>query len=152
MISTEKPGTPQDLALEHHGVLGMRWGHRKEGTAKIGRRAANRKAKETFIRRNPSSRKQAAAIRIARASTQHDIAKFANAPRRSQKRKDLRKVALRNPDRATALRITRGEKVVLGLIAVGLPGPGTVGVAVGTTAQVAVRRHIERKQARGGYG
>lgn len=148
MISTEKPGTPQDLALEHHGVLGMRWGHRKEG----GGRAANTRAKEAFIRKNPSSRKQASAIRIARASTHLDITKYANAPRRSQKRKDLRKVTLRNPDRATALRLTRGEKVVAAIIAVGLPGVGTAAVGSTVGTQVAVRRHIERKQARGGYG
>jgi len=153
VISTEKPGTPQDLALEHHGVLGMRWGHRREGTAQIGRRAANRKAKESFIRKNPTSDRQAKAIRTARAKSQLDLTRYTNQPRGTSKAKkqSLKKVYLNNPDRATALRMTRGEKVVLGLIAVGLPGPGTVGVAVGATAQVAVRRHVERKQARGGY-
>lgn len=150
MISTEKPGTPQDLALEHHGVLGQRWGHRKEGTAKIGRRAANLNAKEAFVRKNPTSSKQAAAIRIARASTLHDRAKYENAPR-GQKRKDLKKVFLNNPDRATSLRITRGEKIVLGVLAIGVPGIGTAAVAGTVGTQVAVRRHIERKQARGGY-
>lgn len=153
MISTEKPGTPQDLALEHHGVLGMRWGHRKEGSSQIGRRAANRKAKESFVRKNPTSDRQAKAIRVARAKTQLDYAKLANQPRGTSKAKkqSLKKVYLNNPDRATALRMTRGEKVVLGILAVGVPGVGTASVAAVAGTQVAVRRHIERKQARGGY-
>lgn len=152
MISTEKPGTPQELALEHHGVLGMRWGHRKSESS-MGGRAANRRAKEAFVRKNPTSDRQAKAIRTARARSNLDLAKLSNQPRGTSKAKKqaLKKVYLNNPDRATALRMSRGEKVVLGILAVGLPGVGTASVAAVAGTQVAVRRHIERKQARGGY-
>lgn len=42
MITTEKPGTPEELL--HYGVKGMKWGVRKERSASDQARSARRKA------------------------------------------------------------------------------------------------------------
>lgn len=150
MISTEKPGTPQDLALEHHGVLGMRWGHRKSGSSSGGgRRAANRQANSTFNRKNPTSADRSRAILRARAATNSDFTK-AITEKTTPKAKKASQVYLNNPDRATALRMTRGEKVLAVVLSVGVP-PAAPAIAGYAGSQVLIRKHIERKQARGGY-
>ena len=68
-------------------------------------------------------------------------------------RKKAKLIYLKDPDRATALRITRGEKVVLGILA-GVTAPTVIvpaAIGVGVGAQYLQRKHIEKKQARGGY-
>jgi hypothetical protein len=128
-IAIEKPGTPEDLV--HVGVKGMKWGVRKsQGTRE-------------FHQKFPTSHKRAAEIRRARISTAATRQAFKDE-RNSEKRKQLKDIHLSNPDRATALRLTRGEKVVLALLgsttAVGGIG---LGVAGGTAVRVGMRRKIE---------
>lgn len=127
MIVAEKPGTPAEV-LEHHGVKGQKWG----------------------VRKHTTSAQRTVSIRRARAQSFKESEEFRTAPRGSAARKRAKKVWLNNPDRATQLRMTRGEKVVLGILGLAIP-PAGVGIAVGATARVATRKHIERKQARGGY-
>lgn len=99
--------------LAHHGVKGQKWGVRRA-------RAASRR--EAFNRQNPSKRKRDAAIERARVET-----KFGNPSK---------------AERAASLRLTSGEKTVLGILAIS--GIGTLPIAAIVTGRVAVRRHIEK--------
>jgi hypothetical protein len=157
-VSVEKPGSPADI-LEHFGTKGMKWGVRKSVDTAIGTKTAGRKkpltANQRFNRQNPTSRQKAQAIRTARASTELDRTKFVNEPK-GPKRVELKKAYLKNPDRATALRMTRGEKAVTALVTVGLI-PATAGisvpaVALGGAAQIGIRKNIERRQAKRAFG
>lgn len=141
-VSVEKPGTPAEL--NHHGVLGMKWGVSSRSSAS-----------RAFARKNPSSRSKAVDIRRARAAQHVKLTKYADQKLGSPERKSAKLVYLKSPDRATSLRMTRGEKVVTGILAVGTAAP-TLGVApavigLATTGRFAERKFIERKQARGGY-
>jgi hypothetical protein len=143
-VSVDKPGTPGELVeLAHHGVKGMKWGTRKSGSE------INRESNRRLIRKAPTSRDRAQEIRKARARSNLKFQNYADAPNKATKAK-LKKVYLKDPDRATGLRLTRGEKVVAGILLGS--GVATVPIAVGLGVQVGVRRHIQKKQARGGYG
>ena len=133
MISVEKPGSPTEV-LEHHGTKGMKWGVRQE-----------------FRARNPTSGQKADAIRLARAKSNVKLQKATKIKGGSSAQvKAARLTFLRDPDRATALRMTRGEKVAAAIVAGVIP-PAAPFIGIGVTGQYAVRRHIEKKQARGGY-
>lgn len=134
MLAVEKPGSPLEIleTLNHSGVKGMRWGVRKSS--------------QDFARKHPTGRQRADAIYRARAAQIKRNTDFATE-RDPAKRANLKKAFLNNPDRVTALRMTRGEKVVFTLLGIAVP-PAGVGLAVGSAARVAVRRSIEKKQSR----
>lgn len=121
-VSVEKPGSPEDV-LEHFGKKGMKWGHRK---AKI-------TSADIIGARVRSSQQQFKAL----------------AEKDPKKRANLQKAYLKNPDRATALRMTKGEKVTLGLIAgiFAVPTAGIVpaGIGIGVGVQRLQRRSAEKK-------
>jgi hypothetical protein len=133
MISIEKPGSPSEIL--HYGKKGMKWGVRTAPKTSAGRTQA---------------------IQRARAGQIGTRTHYATEARGSAARAKAKKVHLNNPDRATALRLSRGEKVTLGIIAgvLAVPSAGIVpaAIGVGVGANVLQRRHIEKKQARGGYG
>lgn len=133
MTTSEKSPTPAELY--HHGVLGMKWGHRKKATGTEIRSARKRLAvkqqqinvkldKITTTKRGTAERKNA----IADANKAHNA-------------------YLKDPDRVVAVRMTRGEKAVALLFA----GP-TAGVSLASiAASSAASRRIEQKQNTGGY-
>jgi len=130
VISTEKPGSPAELV--HFGVKGMQWGvHKTQGT-------------RDFYAKNPTSKQRTEKITKARESTHKTKKAYKSEKRGTEKRADLKKVHLSNPDRATALRLTRGEKVVFGLINT-LPGvpPLTAAAQVYVVGSVGKRRALE---------
>ena len=135
MIPTEKPGTPEELA--HYGVKGMKWGVRRQT-----RRQANADFKKKFS----TAEARRTEIMRARASVARDKANVDFAPTLAA-RKAANQVYLNNPDRATALRLTRGEKVVTAILAGAVP-PATIPIAVGVAARSQVRRNIQAQQAR----
>lgn len=138
MISVEKPGSPTEI-LEHHGTKGMKWGVR------------NKSSDSSFNKANPTSRDKATAIYRARARS--DTRHTTYVTSKGAERKKAKLIYLNHPDRATALRMTRGEKIVVAVLA-GAFAPTVVVPAAAATSvggQRLMRRHVERKQARGGY-
>lgn len=122
MLSVEKPGTPAEI-LEHHGTKGMKWGVRKSS--------------REFAGRFPTSAARTREIHRARTSVGKSRKKMETAAGgNTAKYNKARRAYLNNPDRATAQRMTRGEKVVAGLLYTMAPIPlvplATAGV-VGTT-------------------
>jgi len=131
VISTEKPGSPAELV--HFGVMGMQWGvHKTQGT-------------RDFYAKNPTSKQRTKEIVKARESAQKTKKAYKKEKRGSEERADLKKVHLSNPDRPTSLRLTRGEKVVVGLLNVtpGLNVASSVATWVAIGAQ-GKRRAVEK--------
>ena len=152
MISVEKPGSPEEI-LEHVGVKGMKWGVRKAVDKSIGTKTAGRKpssykkSKPSFRKKFPTGRTRAAEIVRARAS----VAKTEKAYKSEKnfaKKNRLHAAHLNNPDRATALRMTRGEKFIYSVFATVLSPTVVVPAAVAgyTGTRYAMRKDIERKQ------
>jgi hypothetical protein len=145
-VSVEKPGSPTDI-LEHFGTKGMKWGVRSESRSSG--------SKPSFRKQFPTSSARTAEIHRARASTQADYIKMLGE-KNPAKREKLVKTYLKNPDRATAERVTRGEKAVIGILAgaFAVPTAGAApAAAIGYTGTgLAIRKTIERRQRRGAYG
>jgi 2'-5' RNA ligase len=121
--------------LFHHGVKGQKWGVRKKGKPS---------SSDVTVAR---AKQNARAAEANRAFTKSVTAR--DKETRTQAKKDyqqLNEVFLNHPDRLTALRMTKGEKVVLGLIAVGIPGLGTAAAAGAAGGNVASRKLVERAQ------
>ena len=143
MISVEKPGSPAEI-LEHHGVKGQKWGVRRKSSSSGG--------SDSFKKKFPTSQARTAEIHRARINIRAQEAKIYKTTNPAAQKKAL-KVYLNSPDRATALRMTRGEKIVAGVLAGALAiptaGAATAGVAGYTGTTVAIRKGIERKQRKG---
>jgi hypothetical protein len=124
--------------LAHHGIKGMRWGHRKKVT----------KADIKQARKNVK-------WDLAKLDKQGDAVDSAKGKQKivAQKKYDSLHIKfLNNPDRSTALRMTRGEKfaTIIGST-IALPGAGTaVGTGVVLT-RTAVANNIQKKQKSGAY-
>jgi hypothetical protein len=143
MIVAEKPGSPGEV-LEHFGTKGMKWGVRKADT-----RAAVARRNASFQKKNPTSRQKADTIRLARATSNVKYEKATRLAATKAERKAAKLAYQKDPQRAIALRTTRGEKVVLGLLAA--TGVATIPIAAVVGGQYAYRKHVEKKQAAGGY-
>jgi hypothetical protein len=133
--------------LAHYGVMGMKWGHRKAATGDQIRAARRHVDSER-------TKLDAQGVRAERAKGTKSEAKERN------KYENMRVKFLRDPDRATAVRMTRGEKfatiiTTTGLSALTSAGINTIGgAAVGAgiiAGRSAVARRIEQKQETGQY-
>ena len=133
----EKP--PLDGALlEHYGKKGMHWGQRSSypNTTEIQRaRGSVNKSLGKYTRQ----RNKAVGATIKRAP---------NAPQQRAKAKKLKVAHLNNPDRVTALRLTKGEAVAHGILAVGIT---PLVPAVSIAGREVAARHITKKQQQGSY-
>ena len=123
----------------------------RETSANLRGTSANLAAKRSFKQRFPTSASRTQEIHRARMQDQAMRLKAASETNPA-KRDKLIKEWQESPDRAIALRTTRGEKVVLGVLAgaLAIPTAGAAPAALagygGTT--VAIRRGIERGQAK----
>lgn len=125
--------------LEHFGVKGMRWGVRNDPGQGV-RQAQSR----SDAIRDARARSNINARRVNTAADRHAMAKSPQALSKSKKEWDEASINyLKSPDRATALLMTKGEKVALAAIAIGIPGPGTAGAAGYAAMRVALRKAVE---------
>lgn len=139
---TQEFATPGD-ALEHYGVKGMQWGVRKAADS------------ATAVKRSKPTAREIGNARAKQASKQRQINSQIDKTnlstgkaqeREAKKLADMSYDMLKDPDRATALRLTGGEKAVLGILAVGLGPVGIGGVGGFTAVRVAQRKAIEKQQ------
>lgn len=128
MITLEKPGSPEEV-LEHHGVLGMKWGVNRA-------RAGGHEIREARGR---------GATRKAKITEANRKAVYSNDPALREHVNGLIKAHRANPDRVIAARLTRGEKFATAVLFT----PITAGAVISATS--ARSRRIERKQELGKY-
>jgi len=145
MTYDDKPDLPtEEEALAHYGVLGMKWGktRAKATTAQIKLARKNRDEQGT---------------KLGDEHLKLEAMGKNDKGRRAQERKvaNMQTAYLKNPDRVTAVRLTRGEKAAVTLFTlmsanpVGAPAAiANVAVAVGSSA---ASRRIEYKQDKGAY-
>lgn len=128
--------------LAHFGVKGMKWGVRKAPTTEQIKGARRRLDKDLV---DLGEQRQ----QIKSAKKSGDVQRVA---REKKKFADMHKSFLKNPDRPTAMRMTRGEQAAL--LAIGTvmaPGAGTVTAAVRIGAQTTASRIVEKRQKAGYY-
>lgn len=135
----DKPELDDDL-LMHFGVKGMKWGVTRSRPS----------ASEIYTARNKVAR-QANDIRNKKKS----VARAVRTETREKRKGELAAVKLaylKNPDRATALRITKGDLAISALLSTPLSGStAAAGIAAGAATRLARRKFIENRQAKGVY-
>lgn len=129
--------------LEHYGVKGMRWGQRKTRNADI--KAARRR----LDRQSAKDWDKLGKLEDKALNAKTEAARRAASDKLSREESAQRLAHLKNPDRATAMKMTTGEKVALVVIGGVLTG-GAPAAAYGA-ARLAARKVVEKKQREGAY-
>lgn len=126
-----------DAFLEHYGVKGMKWGHRKA----VGTDVAGGFGTRTKRRLKVDAQHIKANASVAKANV--TVGKKRAAAKDSAREKKLD--YLNNPDRVTAATLTKGEKIALALFT------SPVGAVAGIKTANAKANRIEYMQKTGGY-
>lgn len=134
-MDNEKPSLEE---LAHHGVLGMKWGKTRAKATSSQIQTARR---NVAINQNKYSN-QAQKVRETKRGSKERA-------KETKKLADMKASFLKNPDRVTATRMTRGEKAVAGIFV--LSGVGTIPALAAVAGSSAVSRRIEYKQENGKY-
>lgn len=120
-------------AIAHSGVKGMKWGVRKKPTAhdiRTARRSVDQQRDNIKVQKKQVKQ-------LAKGSKERTAGE--------KKLSDMKTSFLKNPDRVTAMRLTKGEAAVTILFSSPLGSAASIG------AIAARRRSIAKKQARGAY-
>lgn len=135
----EKPSL-EELSLQHFGVKGMRWGVVKAKTG-IGSAPSGRTIRKARKSVNKQERK-------IMGQQIRQLGTFDKAKRADRKKNiaTMKVNLLHDPDRATAARITRGEKATLILLNAAAPIAGTISTAAVLGASTVSRKRIENWQ------
>lgn len=140
LLNETKPDLDE---LVHFGVKGMKWGVRKASRPSASE--VYRARDKTFNQKLDIKRQKKAVKSAKRPATK---------AKREAKLSEMKMNLLKNPDRAVAQRITKGDLAVTGLLGlvmpVSLPAFATA-TTLGLGAGVAKRKTIERRQKKGSY-
>lgn len=131
MLHEEKPTL--ENALQHYGVLGMKWGVTRQRASGSGIRAA----RTNVARQKTAVGKAELKIHTARTDKDRKEAIKTHAA--------LKMEMLNNPNRVVAARLTRGEKAASFLLLTPIGATALIG------ATSAVSRRIEYKQDKNRY-
>jgi hypothetical protein len=134
VINGDKPSLDDVM---HFGKKGMKWGERT---------AAGKPTDDQI--RGARARVDSEVRTINRQADKLNLSTGKQAQFEAKTYAKMMNKHLANPDRATALRMTKGEKYANTALAVGLPGFGTAAVGVGVAARVAQRKAVEKEVAR----
>lgn len=127
-----------DEFLEHYGVKGMKWGHRKAISTEV----AGGFIQRTKLRNKVN--KQGRQAQRAGLKANLTVGKGRETAKENARHKKLD--YLNNPDRVTAMTLTKGEKIATVLLS-GNPIAGVVAVKI----QGAATNRAEYMQKTGGY-
>jgi hypothetical protein len=126
--------------LEHHGVKGMKWGHRRANVTG----AEIKDARNRTVSRANALNAQGDKFNLTKPGTKaHE--------KEGKKLNQMNVDFLNHPDRATAMRLTKGEKAGLIALSVLFPVAGTTASVAAGSAQLGVRKSIEKKQRSGAF-
>lgn len=134
MIISNEVNEPLENVMAHHGVKGMKWGVRKK------RGAHPSKTEIRTARKNVN--KEKSAIRGQKAVVRSRKTKEGRQ-RQQAKLADMKAAHLRNPDRETAMKLTKGETAVAALL---LLHPRTAPTAAAALITNEVGARVARRQ------
>jgi hypothetical protein len=132
IIGQQAFDSPGD-ALEHYGVKGMKWGVRRKPSA-----AEIRGARIRMQEKGLKYQKQREAVKSTKKGS-------VERAKENQKLGKIKADFLKDPDRVTAMTMTRGEKAATVILGGGLPGVAAV------AGQNIARNRVAKKQALGAY-
>lgn len=135
IVGQEKPSLED---LSHFGVKGMQWGVRKKVTG-----AEIKGARRRLAKQSKAYRKERRMVdKTAKGSSARKLGE--------KKLEEMHRAYLKNPDRVTALRLTKGEKAVQ-LLFTPLTGIGIATSAAALGGSAIASRRVAYKQATGAY-